>query len=86
MQIEYADDCTGIVGTDNKDELQVAAYKLLKGFSRFSRFDSANGLKLKEKKCHILVITKRLKPSHNKHRSRRWSSSITRRATNFSRR
>lgn len=52
-QIEYADDCTGIIAADNEDELQVAADELLKGFSRFY---SANGLKLNEQKCHILVL------------------------------
>ena len=52
-QIEYADDCTGVVAADTEDELQVAVDELLKGFSSFY---SANGLKLNEKKCHVLVI------------------------------
>ena len=35
MQIECADDCTGVVPADNEDDLQVAVDDLLAGFSRF---------------------------------------------------
>ena len=52
-QIEYADDCTGVVAADNEDDLQVAVDDLLAGFSRFY---GANGLKLNESKCNVLVM------------------------------
>lgn len=52
-QIEYADDTTGIIACETERELQIAVDELLAGFSRFY---SANGLKLNEKKCNVLVI------------------------------
>ena len=52
-QIEYADDCTGVVSADDEQDLQVAADELLRGFNAFY---AANGLKLNEQKCNILVI------------------------------
>ena len=52
-QIEYADDTTGIIACENERELQIAVDELLAGFGRFY---SANGLKLNETKCHVLVI------------------------------
>ena len=52
-QIEYADDTTGVIGAKDERELQVAVDALLRGFSRFY---SANGLKLNESKCNVLVV------------------------------
>ena len=52
-QIEYADDTTGIIACDSERELQIAVDELLTGFGQFY---SANGLKLNETKCHVLVI------------------------------
>ena len=52
-QIEYADDTTGLLSACNEEELQIAVDALLEGFSRFY---SANGLKLNEGKCHVLVV------------------------------
>ena len=52
-QIEYADDTTGLISCSTERELQIAIDELLQGFSRFY---SANGLKLNESKCHVLVI------------------------------
>ena len=52
-QIEYADDTTGIISCESERELQIAVDELLAGFGEFY---SANGLKLNETKCHILVI------------------------------
>ena len=52
-QIEYADDTTGILSCETERELQIAVDELLAGFSRYY---SANGLKLNEEKCHILVV------------------------------
>ena len=52
-QIEYADDTTGIIACSTERELQIAVDELLKGFSKFY---SANGLKLNETKCHVLVV------------------------------
>ena len=52
-QIEYADDTTGIISCQNERELQIAVDELLKGFGKFY---SANGLKLNESKCHVLVV------------------------------
>ena len=52
-QIEYADDTTGIISCETERELQIAVDELLLGFSRFY---SANGLKLNETKCHVLVV------------------------------
>ena len=52
-QIEYADDCTGVVSADSEEDLQVAVNKLLKGFSEFY---SANGLKMNESKSNLLVF------------------------------
>ena len=46
-QIEYADDTTGRKLQD------IAVNELL---DRFAWFYSANGLKLKESKCHVLVV------------------------------
>ena len=52
-QIEYADDTTGVIACENERELQIAVDELLAGFGRFY---SANGLKLNESKCHVLVV------------------------------
>ena len=52
-QIEYADDTTGIVACETERELQIAVDELLAGFGQFY---SANGLKLNETKCHVLVV------------------------------
>ena len=52
-QIEYADDTTGIISCQTERELQIAVDELLKGFGTFY---SANGLKLNESKCHVLVV------------------------------
>ena len=52
-QIEYADDTTGIISCETERELQIAVDELLKGFGKFY---SANGLKLNESKCHVLVV------------------------------
>ena len=52
-QIEYADDTTGIIACENERELQIAVNGLLAGFGEFY---SANGLKLNETKCHVLVV------------------------------
>ena len=57
-QIEYADDTTGLLGAKNEEELQIAVDALLEGFSQFY---SANGLKLNQKKCHVLVVRPRKK-------------------------
>ena len=52
-QIEYADDTTGIISCKTERELQIAVDELLRGFGKFY---SANGLKLNESKCHVLVV------------------------------
>ena len=52
-QIKYADDTTGIISCETERELQIAVDELLAGFARFY---SANGLKLNETKCHVLVV------------------------------
>ena len=52
-QIEYADDTTGLLSADNESDLQLAVDALLKGFSDYY---SANGLKLTEAKCHVMVF------------------------------
>ena len=52
-QIEYADDTTGLLAADNEQDLQLAVDALLKGFSDYY---SANGLKLNEAKCHVMVF------------------------------
>ena len=52
-QIEYADDCTPVMATNTEQELQRASDKMLEGYKAFY---SANGLKLNETKCHLLVI------------------------------
>ena len=57
-QIEYADDTTGIISCETERELQIAVDELL---AAFGRFYSANGLKLNESKCHVLVIRSQLK-------------------------
>ena len=51
--IEYADDTTGLVSAKTEGELQLAVDALLKAFGDFY---SANGLKLNEKKCNVLVV------------------------------
>ena len=51
--IEYADDTTGLIGAKTEGELQFAVDALLKAFGDFY---SANGLKLNEKKCNVLVV------------------------------
>ena len=52
-QIEYADDCTPIMAADTEDDLQAASDRMLAGYNSFY---SANGLKLNESKCKLLVI------------------------------
>ena len=52
-QIEYADDCTPVIAADDERTLQLGINEMLEGCSRFY---SANGLKLNESKCHILVF------------------------------
>ena len=57
-QIEYADDTTGILACENERELQIAVDELL---AAFGNFYSANGLKLNEDKCHVLVVRPHLR-------------------------